>query len=56
MPGEGVKDLYGLRPQYYTASTNTYAPPGGKSYSYKEVNGGYDTTYGCYGGFYYDVN
>jgi hypothetical protein len=55
LPKEGVMDLYGLRPQYYNAQSKTYSPPGGKVYSYTDkVMGNYDTTYGCYGGSYYD--
>jgi hypothetical protein len=57
LPGEGFEDLYNLRPSYYNVDTKTYSPPGGKVYSYTEKNSGaYDTSYGCYGGSYYDVN
>jgi hypothetical protein len=55
MPAEGVKDLYGLRPSYYTAGTKTYSPPGGKVYTYVDKTAGnYEVAYGCYGGSYYD--
>ena len=49
-------DLYKVRPQFYVESTNTYSPPGMKVYSDKTVGGKYDVEYGCYGGFYYDIN
>lgn len=55
MPREGIEDLYNLRPQFYTADKNEYKPPGGVAYSYTDKSGGYDTTYGCYGGSYYNV-
>lgn len=56
MPTEGNADLYGLRPSYYNKYTNTYSPPGGKTYTYTNyITGAYDTYYGCYGGFYYNV-
>lgn len=56
MPSEGNEDLYGLRTQYYNSDSKTYSPPGGKVYSYADKStGGYSTTYGCYGGAYYDI-